>query len=106
MANEQPDTHREKLVALCRDIAQSNGTTEWTDIDCWLFGNLAAELAYMTLISHGRKPQEARVVLPLDGSTRNSYTQLLSTTGNISSTSELSAPREHPIPMPRLALPL
>jgi len=78
MANEQPDTHREKLVALCRDIAQGNGTTEWTDIDCWLFGNLAAELAYMTLISHGRKPQEARVVLPFDINTELVHTAFVS----------------------------
>ena len=36
------------------------------DYENWLFANLAAERAYMNLIALGRKPQEARAILPLD----------------------------------------
>lgn len=67
-----------KLADLCRDIADGRGSVDWTDIDCWLFANLASELAYMTLVSHGRKPQEARVVLPLDVNTELVHTAFVS----------------------------
>lgn len=67
-----------KLADLCRDIADGRGSADWTDIDCWLFANLASELAYMTLVSHGRKPQEARVVLPLDVNTELVHTAFVS----------------------------
>ena len=67
-----------KLADLCHDIADGRGSADWTDIDCWLFANLASELAYMTLVSHGRKPQEARVVLPLDVNTELVHTAFVS----------------------------
>ena len=67
-----------KLADLCRDIADGRGSADWTDIDCWLLANLASELAYMTLVSHGRKPQEARVVLPLDVNTELVHTAFVS----------------------------
>lgn len=58
------------LVELARKVA----TGEATDIDNWLFANVAAERAYMNLVAAGRKPQEARVVLPLDTNTELVHT--------------------------------
>ena len=46
--------------------------------DNWLFANLAAERAYLNLTALGRKPQEARVVLPLDTNTELVHTAFLS----------------------------
>ncbi len=46
--------------------------------DNWLFANLAAERAYLNLTALGRKPQEARVVLPLDTNTELIHTAFLS----------------------------
>lgn len=48
------------------------------DYENWLFANLAAERAYMNLIAAGRKPQEARVVLPLDTNTELVHTAFIS----------------------------
>ena len=45
-----------------------------TDLDNWVFANLAAEKSYMNLINAGRKPQEARVILPLDTATELVHT--------------------------------
>ncbi len=53
-------------------------TGEATDIENWLFANLAAEKTYMNLIANGRKPQEARVVLPLDVNTELVHTAFVS----------------------------
>lgn len=47
-------------------------------IDNWVFANTATEKAYMNLIASGRKPQEARVVLPLDTSTELVHTAFVS----------------------------
>lgn len=47
-------------------------------LDNWLFANLAAERAYLNLIALGRKPQEARVVLPLDTNTELIHTAFTS----------------------------
>lgn len=49
-----------------------------TDLENWLFANLAAERAYMNLTANGRKPQEARAVLPLDTNTELVHTALIS----------------------------
>lgn len=49
-----------------------------TDLDNWVFANLATEKAYMNLISAGKKPQEARVVLPLDTATELVHTAFIS----------------------------
>lgn len=46
--------------------------------DNWLFANLAAERAYLNLTALERKPQEARVVLPLDTNTELVHTAFLS----------------------------
>lgn len=49
-----------------------------TDLDNWVFANLATEKSYMNLIAAGRKPQEARVVLPLDTNTELVHTAFVS----------------------------
>ena len=49
-----------------------------TDLENWAFANLAAERAYMNLMALGRKPQEARAVLPLDTNTELVHTASVS----------------------------
>ena len=61
----------------CKDVA-ADGDGKWNKVDCWLFGNLAAEFAYMKLIGAGCKPQEARVILPLDCNTELVHTAFVS----------------------------
>ncbi len=66
----QPDGEATGLVELARKVAAG----EATDMDNWLFANMAAEKAYMNLVAAGRKPQEARAVLPLDTNTELVHT--------------------------------
>src|SRR5574344_903729 len=51
---------------------------DWGDIEWWLWSNLVAEESYLKLIEKGRKPQEARVVLPLDTNTELIHTAFIS----------------------------
>ncbi len=76
-ATEQVGNFNMQFINYCRSIADSNGNTNWTDFDAWLFANLAAEFSYMQLIALGRKPQEARAVLPLDVNTELIHTAFL-----------------------------
>ena len=76
-AIEQAGNFNMQFINYCRSIADSNGNTNWTDFDAWLFANLAAEFSYMQLIALGRKPQEARAVLPLDVNTELIHTAFL-----------------------------
>lgn len=71
------ETNDEKFVELCEDVANKE-TNDWTPIDAWLFANQAAEFAYMKLIAMGCKPQEARVILPLDTNTELVHTAFVS----------------------------
>ena len=71
------ETNDEKFVELCEDVANEE-TNDWTPIDAWLFANQAAEFAYMKLIAMGCKPQEARVILPLDTNTELVHTAFVS----------------------------
>lgn len=71
------ETNAEKFVELCEDVANEE-TNDWTPIDAWLFANQAAEFAYMKLIAMGCKPQEARVILPLDTNTELVHTAFVS----------------------------
>ena len=71
------ETNDEKFVELCEDVANEE-TNDWTPIDAWLFVNQAAEFAYMKLIAMGCKPQEARVILPLDTNTELVHTAFVS----------------------------
>lgn len=74
--NKVEDASRNTLVTLCQQLI-SNTDKDWTAIDNWLFANLAAETAYMNMIAMGHKPQEARVVLPLDINTELVHTGLV-----------------------------
>ena len=76
-ATEQVGNFNMQFINYCRSIADSNGNTNWTDFDAWLFANLAAEFSYMQLIALGRKPQEARAVLPLNVNTELIHTAFL-----------------------------
>lgn len=49
-----------------------------TSVENWVFANVVAERAYMNLIKNGRKPQEARVILPLDTNTELVHTAFVS----------------------------
>ena len=71
------ETNDEKFVELCEDVANEE-TNDWTPIDAWLFANQAAEFSYMKLIAMGCKPQEARVILPLDTNTELVHTAFVS----------------------------
>lgn len=71
------ETNDEKFVELCEDVANEE-TNDWNPIDAWLFANQAAEFAYMKLIAMGCKPQEARVILPLDTNTELVHTAFVS----------------------------
>lgn len=71
------ETTDEKFVELCEDVANEE-TNDWTPRDAWLFANQAAEFAYMKLIAMGCKPQEARVILPLDTNTELVHTAFVS----------------------------
>lgn len=51
---------------------------DWGDIEWWLWSSLVAEESYLKLIEKGRKPQEARVVLPLDTNTELIHTAFVS----------------------------
>jgi thymidylate synthase (FAD) len=70
----QPDM--ELFKQLCNEIATEKDKS-WNAINNWLFANLAAEFSYMNLIAMGKKPQEARVVLPLDTNTELVHTAFL-----------------------------
>lgn len=61
------------IVDYCNDIVY-NKDDEFTVIDYWLFSNLAAEYSYLNLIRLGWKPQEARIILPLDTKTELIHT--------------------------------
>ena len=60
--------------AVLMELARKVATGEASDMENWLFANAAAEKAYMNLVAAGRKPQEARVVLPLDTNTELVHT--------------------------------
>lgn len=53
------------LFKYCYAIFQHKDQDEFTDIDYWLFANLANEYSYMNLIRLGWTAQQAREILPL-----------------------------------------
>lgn len=77
MSDKEIETNREMLNEYCRMIA-NNDIACMDAIDWWCFANMASELAYMKLIECGKKPQEARVVLPLDTNTDLVHTAFVS----------------------------
>jgi thymidylate synthase (FAD) len=62
-----------KLDGYCAAIADGKDNL-FTDIDWWMFANIACEVSYMNLIRLGWKPQQARRILPLDTHTEVVYT--------------------------------
>lgn len=60
------------------ELAKKVSEGQADDYENWLFANLAAERAYMNLIALGRKPQEARAILPLDTNTELIHTAFVS----------------------------
>lgn len=68
----------EKSVPELLEETKTLDESKWTKIHCWLLANLFAEKAYMKLIELGCKPQEARVVLPLDTQTELVHTAFVS----------------------------
>ncbi len=74
---ETENISQDSLKDYCKAITEGKDS-QWSKLDCWLFGNLAAEFAYMKLIEAGCKPQEARVILPLDCNTELVHTAFVS----------------------------
>lgn len=74
-SNTNYDQH--DFVNLLRDMSEGK-SSEWSKFQLWLFANEAAEYAYMHLIELGCKPQEARVILPLDTNTELVHTAFVS----------------------------
>lgn len=71
------DVTPETFATLCQQVAEGKNT-EWSKLQYWLFANLSAEFAYMKLVEAGCKPQEARVILPLDCNTELVHTAFVS----------------------------
>lgn len=57
---------------ICNDYESVDN--QFSIVDYWLFGNLAAEFAYKGMIRLGAKPEQARTVLPLDTNTELVHT--------------------------------
>ncbi len=64
----------QQFLELSRKVTDGSATV----MENWVFANLAAERAYLNLVAAGRKPQEARVVLPLDTNTELVHTAFVS----------------------------
>ncbi len=64
----------QQFMELARKVADGSASV----LDNWVFANVSAEKSYMNLIAAGRKPQEARVVLPLDTATELVHTAFVS----------------------------
>lgn len=59
-------TDKVNFKTMCELIQNGDELENMDAIDWWFFANMASEIAYLNLIRLGKKPQEARVVLPLD----------------------------------------
>ncbi len=56
----------------------NSNNNNWSEIDYWLFANMACEFSYMNLIRLGCKPEQARSILPLDLNTELIHTAFVS----------------------------
>lgn len=65
-------------VDMSGNIILPKDTTDWNDIDWWVWGNSCTELSYMKLLEKGWTAQEARRVLPLDLKTELIHTATVS----------------------------
>lgn len=68
-----PDT----FTNYCKEIYNGDDIL-FSNIDYWIFANLACEFSYQGLRNKGWTPQQARVVLPLDTNTQLSHTAFVS----------------------------
>ena len=68
--------YSENLSGYCEAIYTQNND-KFSDIDYWLFANLACEYSYLNLIKLGWKPQQARTILPLDTCTTLIHTAFI-----------------------------
>lgn len=59
-------TDKVSFKTMCELILNNEEIENMDAVDWWFFSNMASEMAYLNLIRLGKKPQEARVVLPLD----------------------------------------
>ena len=66
------------IFEYCYQIYNKKDQDEFSDIDYWLFANLADEYSYINLIRLGWTPQQARVVLSLDTKTELIHTAFAS----------------------------
>lgn len=77
-----PEIPKEKedfyFRSLCYSIAKNRDQDIFEDIDYWWFANKACEYAYLNLLRLGKKPQEARAILPLDTHTEIIHTAFIS----------------------------
>lgn len=71
------DISQADFTALCKAVAEGKNS-DWGKLQYWLFANLSAEFAYLKLVEAGCKPQEARVILPLDCNTELVHTAFAS----------------------------
>ena len=78
ITDEMINTHGGAIVDMSRDIILPKDTSDWCDIDWWIWGNSCTELAYMKLLENGWTAQEARRVLPLDLKTELVHTATVS----------------------------
>ena len=65
------------IFSFCEDLAHKNHYS-WIDVDYWMFANLACEFSYLNLLKLGWKPQQARVVLPLNTNSELIHTAFVS----------------------------
>ena len=65
-------------VDMSGNVILPRDTSNWCDIDWWVWGNSCSELSYMKLIECGWTAQEARRVLPLDLKTELIHTATVS----------------------------
>lgn len=63
---------------LCYSVFEGSDKADFAAFDYWWFANKACEYAYLNLLRLGKKPQEARVVLPLDTHTEIIHTAFVS----------------------------
>ena len=75
---DTPKELKVNLKDLCQNIYLGDDYEEWDALHYWLFGNLAAEYAYLNMLRLGRTAQEARTVLALDTRTELVHTAFIS----------------------------
>lgn len=78
ITDKQLSLHGGANVDMSMGIILPKDTSDWIDIDWWVWGNSCTELSYMKLLECGWTPQQARRVLPLDLKTELIHTATIS----------------------------